>query len=138
MSKIAIVAAMERELAPLVRGWKRGMVSSGDKKFIFFERDGVLCGGCGYRVQERGAGGAGRDGAISPDASGIRRTGGRADTQPESGSVFTPSLVVDAADGAEYRCVADGNHVGGGVLVTRRNCRSGSQAGIGSAVSCGW
>jgi hypothetical protein len=27
-------------------------------------------------------------------------------------------VVVDAADGTEYRCVADGNHVSGGVLVT--------------------
>ena len=34
------------------------------------------------------------------------------------GSVFTPNVVVDAADGAEYRCTADGNHVSGGVLVS--------------------
>jgi len=36
----------------------------------------------------------------------------------KAGSVFTPSVVVDAADGAEYRCVADGNHVSGGILVS--------------------
>src|SRR5258708_31083988 len=34
------------------------------------------------------------------------------------GSVFLPNVVVDAADGAEYRCTADGNHVSGGVLVS--------------------
>ena len=33
-------------------------------------------------------------------------------------SVFTPNVVVDAVDGAEYRCAADPNHVSGGVLVT--------------------
>jgi adenosylhomocysteine nucleosidase len=34
------------------------------------------------------------------------------------GSVFTPSVVVDAAEGAEFRCMADGNRVNGGVLVS--------------------
>ena len=41
MSKIAIIAAMEREIAPLVRGWQRGTLSSGERKFMLFERDGV-------------------------------------------------------------------------------------------------
>ena len=35
MSKIAIIAAMEREIAPLVRGWQRGTA--------FFRRKKVHC-----------------------------------------------------------------------------------------------
>jgi len=36
-----------------------------------------------------------------------------------------PSVVVDASDGAEYRCSADGVNVSGGVLIT-----SGEVAGV--------
>jgi nucleoside phosphorylase len=42
MSKIAIIAAMEREIAPLVRGWQRGTLSSGERKFVIFDRDQVV------------------------------------------------------------------------------------------------
>ncbi len=34
------------------------------------------------------------------------------------GSIFTPSVVVNAADGAEYRCSAESSRVSGGVLVS--------------------
>lgn len=34
MSKVAIIAAMERELAPLVRGWKRATLSSGEERSL--------------------------------------------------------------------------------------------------------
>jgi len=42
MSRIAVIAAMERELAPLVCGWKKSVVASSDKKFTAFESEGVL------------------------------------------------------------------------------------------------
>src|SRR6185312_16573427 len=32
--------------------------------------------------------------------------------------VFAPNVVVDAADGVEYRCTADSSRVSGGVLVS--------------------
>ncbi|HEY4678261.1 MAG TPA: hypothetical protein VIJ01_13925, partial [Candidatus Angelobacter sp.] len=42
MSKIAIIAAMEREIAPLVRGWQRGKISSNERSFSIFEHDEVV------------------------------------------------------------------------------------------------
>jgi nucleoside phosphorylase len=57
MSKVVIVAAMERELAPLVRGWKRATLDSGDKKLTLFESDGMLAviAGIGCRNAELAA-----------------------------------------------------------------------------------
>ncbi len=125
MSKVAIIAAMERELAPLVRGWKRGILSSGDTTFTLFESDGVLAviAGMGCKNAEQAA-----RAVVAQYRPTLLISAGLAGALIRSlkaGSVFTPSLVVDAADGAEYRCVADGNHVSGGILVS-----SGEIAGV--------
>ncbi|HEY2170234.1 MAG TPA: hypothetical protein VGJ30_11460 [Candidatus Angelobacter sp.] len=118
MSKIAIIAAMEREIAPLVQGWQRSTVSSADKKFSVFERDGVV-------VALSGIGCANAELAARAVVAQYRPTflisaglAGALIRSLKVGSVFTPSVVVDAADGLEYRCTADGNHVSGGVLVS--------------------
>ena len=118
MSKVVIIAAMERELAPLVRGWKRAILASGDKKLTLFESDGVLAviAGIGCKNAEKAA-----RAVVAQYRPALLISMGLAGALIRSlkaGSVFTPSVVVDAADGAEYRCVADGNHVSGGVLVT--------------------
>jgi nucleoside phosphorylase len=127
VSKVAIIAAMERELAPLVRGWKRGTLSSGDKTFTLFERDGVFAviAGIGCRNAELAA-----RAVVAQYRPTLLISAGLAGALIRSlkaGSVFTPSVVVDAADGAEYRCIADGNHVSGGILVS-----SGEIAGAGA------
>lgn len=118
MSKVAIIAAMERELAPLVRGWKKGILSSAGKTFALFESEGVLAvvAGIGRKNAEEAA-----RAAVAQYHPALLISAGLAGALIRSlkaGSVFTPSLVVDAADGTEYRCVADGNHVSGGILVS--------------------
>jgi adenosylhomocysteine nucleosidase len=118
MSKVAIIAAMERELVPLVRGWKKATFSSGEGKFTFFESAGVFAVIAGIGC--RNAGLAARV-AVQQYRPALLISAGLAGALIRSlkaGSVFTPSVVVDAADGAEYRCVADGNHVSGGILVS--------------------
>jgi nucleoside phosphorylase len=125
MSKVAVIVAMERELAPLARGWKKGALSSGDKIFTLFESDGVLAvvAGIGRKNAEQAA-----RAVVAQYRPTLLISAGLAGALIRSlkaGSVFTPSLVVDAADGAEYRCVADGNHVSGGILVS-----SGEIAGV--------
>ena len=118
MSKVAIIAAMERELAPLVRGWKRAALSSGERTFTLFEGNGVLAviAGIGCRNAELAA-----RAAVQQRRPTLLISVGLAGALIRSlkaGSVFTPSVVVDAADGAEYRCIADANHVSGGILVS--------------------
>ena len=125
MSKIAILAAMEREIAPLVLGWQRGTLSSGERKFILFESDGVavVVSGIGCKNAEL----ATRTVITQYRPTLLLSVGlaGALIRSLKAGSVFTPNVVVDASDGAEYRCTADGNHVSGGVLVS-----SGEIAGI--------
>jgi nucleoside phosphorylase len=120
MSKLAIIAAMERELAPLIRGWKRATLASGNKKLTLFESDGVFAviAGIGCKNAENAA-----RAAVAQYRPTLLISAGLAGALIRSlkvGSVFAPSVVVDATDGAEYRCTADGNHVSGGVLVSAR------------------
>lgn len=118
MSRIAIIAAMEREIAPLVRGWQRGALPSGEGKFMLFERDGAVAvvSGIGCKNAEQAA-----RAVVNQHRPALLISVGLAGALIRSlkvASVFTPNVVVDAADGAEFRCAADGNHVSGGVLVS--------------------
>lgn len=118
MSKIAIIAAMEREIAPLVRGWQRGTLACGERRSSVFERDEVVAvvSGIGCNNAELAA-----RAVVAQYRPALLISVGLAGALIRSlkvASVFTPNLVVDASDGAEYRCAADGNHVSGGVLVS--------------------
>ena len=118
MSKIAFIAAMEREIAPLVRGWQRSTLSSSQKEFSCFERDGVVAviSGIGCKNAELAA-----RAVLARYQPSILISVGLAGALMRSlkaGRVFTPNVVVDATDGAEYRCSANSNHVSGGVLVS--------------------
>lgn len=118
MSRVVIIVAMERELAPLVRDWKRDAFSSGDRKFTFFESDGVFAviAGIGCKNAEQAARAAAQQ--YRPELFISAGLAGALIRSLKAGSVFTPGVVVDAADGTEYRCVADSNHVSGGILVS--------------------
>jgi adenosylhomocysteine nucleosidase len=118
VSKVAIIAAMERELAPLVRGWRKGTLSFGERKFVCFESEAAVAivAGIGCKNAEQAA-----RAAIQQYRPSLLISAGLAGALIRSlkaGSVFTPSVVVDAANGTEYRCIADGNHVSGGILVS--------------------
>ncbi len=118
MSKIAIIAAMEREIAPLVRGWKKVTLSSDERQFTVFDGDGAVAvvSGIGCKNAELAA-----RAVVEQYRPSLLISVGLAGALMRSlkvASVFTPNVVVDATDGAEYRCAADGNHVSGGVLVS--------------------
>jgi adenosylhomocysteine nucleosidase len=118
VSRIAIIAAMERELAPLVRGWKKSTLASGDRNFLVFERDGVLAvvSGIGCKNAELAARAIVQQ--HRPELLISAGLAGALIRSLKAGSIFVPSVVVDAADGAEYRCAADSDRVSGGVLVS--------------------
>lgn len=118
MSKIVIIAAMEREFAPFVRGWKRSEFSVGEKKFVFFENENVIAviSGIGCKNAEQAARAAIE--RFQPASLMSVGLAGALIRSLKVGSIFTPSVVVDAADGAEYRCAAESSRVSGGVLVS--------------------
>src|SRR6185437_10490992 len=118
MSKIAIIAAMEREIAPLVCGWQRGTLPSGERKFTCFERDSVVAVVCGIGCKNAELAARAVMDQHRPALLISVGLAGALIRSLKVGSVFTPNVVVDAADGAEYRCAADGKHVSGGVLVS--------------------
>ena len=127
---------MEREIAPLVRGWQRGALASGDRTFTLFEREGVLAvvSGIGCKNAELAA-----RAVVAQFRPAVLMSVGLAGALIRSlkvGSVFTPNVVVDAADGAEYRCTADGGRVSGGVLVSSGEVAGNpEEAGTGESFS---
>jgi adenosylhomocysteine nucleosidase len=118
MNKTAIIAAMERELLPLVRGWKKGELSSGKRKFVSFENEGVVAVVSGIGCQNAGLAASAAVEQFHPSALMSVGLAGALIRSLKAGSIFTPSVVVNAADGAEYRCSAESSRVSGGVLVS--------------------
>lgn len=118
MSKIVMIAAMEREVRPLIGGWQRNAVTDGSGNFAAWEKEDrvVVISGIGRKNAERAA-----RAALTRYRPAILISVGLAGALIRSlkvGSVFTPNVVVDAADGAEFRCGSDTGGVIGGVLVS--------------------
>ena len=113
MSRIAIVAALEREVRPLIEHWGVSEREHGGRRFRFFEKDDavLVCGGMGAEAARRAAEAviaiylpkmiysAGFAGALEP---GLK-----------VGQVIEPRQVVDAGDGSRVNLAA-----GDGVLVS--------------------
>jgi adenosylhomocysteine nucleosidase len=99
MPRIAIVAAMEREVAPLVRKWRVRSVEYSGRRYKLFENGEValICAGVGAEAARRATE------AIIQEvrASHILSVGfaGALDTALRVGEVFEPRTVINAADG---------------------------------------
>jgi adenosylhomocysteine nucleosidase len=115
MPKVAIVAALEREVSGLTRTWSRVDRDHQGRKFAFFERDEMVlvCGGIGTEAARRAA-----EAVIALYSPALLQSVGFAGALDESlqvGDVLAPGIVVDARDGSRIE-------VGGGdekvILVT--------------------
>ena len=120
LNKTAIIAAMERELAPLVKGWKKGELSFGERKFIFFENKNVVSVVSGIGCQNAVLAAKAAVEQFHPSTLMSVGLAGALIRSLKVGNIFTPNVVVDAADGAEYRCSADSARISGGVLVSAK------------------
>ena len=118
LNKTAIIAAMERELSPLVKEWKKGTLSLGERKFTFFESEGVVAVISGIGCQNAALAATAVVAQFHPAVLMSAGLAGALIRSLKVGSIFTPSVVVDAANGAEYRCSAESSRVSGGVLVS--------------------
>lgn len=119
MSRVVIIAAMEREVKPLVREWRRSSTSDGARNFQTFEKEErvVVISGIGRRHAEAAARAAVAQ--YRPEQLVSAGLAGALIRSLKAGSVFTPNVVVDATDGSEYRCTTENSGVvGGGVLVS--------------------
>jgi adenosylhomocysteine nucleosidase len=113
MMKIAIIAAMEREVAPLVRSWKVRTIEHSGRRFRLFE-DGeaaLVCGGIGAEAARRATEAVIREvGPVLVISAGFA---GALDASLHVGDVLQPRTVINVADGVHTE-VASGE----GILVS--------------------
>jgi adenosylhomocysteine nucleosidase len=100
MPKVAIIAALEREVSGLTTSCKRVEQSYDGRKFIFFERDEmvIICGGIGLEAARRAA-----EAVISLyHPTQLLSVGFAGALTPELrvGDVIEASVVIDARDGS--------------------------------------
>lgn len=112
-TKIAIVAAMEREVAPLVKNWPTVVKQHEGRSYKFFEKSPVVlvCGGIGSEAARRAA-----EAVINlyqPAAVISAGFAGGLDPNLGAGQMLTPRHVIDARDGSRTDSGA-----GEGVLIS--------------------
>jgi adenosylhomocysteine nucleosidase len=122
MPKIAIVAALDHEVRPVIRGWRHRDAEHGNRRFRFYESGHAVltCGGIGPEPARRAAEAimalyqpaliysAGFAGALAPDL--------------KVADIIVPRCVIDAADGSR---IDTGQ--GDGVLITFPSIASPAQ-----------
>ena len=111
--KIAIVAALQREIAPLVKHWARIQREHEGRKFTFFEQDDVVavCGGIGLQASRRAA-----EAIIAlyhPTQLCSVGFAGALTSALHVGDIFSPAVLIDARDGSRHHLEG-----GEGTLVT--------------------
>jgi adenosylhomocysteine nucleosidase len=118
MKKTAIIAALDRELHPLVDGWSRTHVAANGKSLACYEHEDAVAvaGGIGCARSEQAA--RALVAAYQPRVLISAGLAGALIRSLKVASIVTPNVIVDAASGAEYRCQLGGDLVGGGVLVS--------------------
>jgi adenosylhomocysteine nucleosidase len=121
-TKLAIIAALEREVRPLIKNWTRIPRDHEGRTFTFFEHAGtvLLCGGIGMQAARRAA-----EAAIALYHPAIIHSVGFAgalDSTLQVGDLFSPSIVLDARDGSRTQLPS-----GEGTLLSFMNVASSAQ-----------
>ncbi len=111
--QVAMVAALEREVGPLVKRWRRVEREHEGRRFQFFESGQVVvvCGGIGAEVARRAT-----EAVVAlyqPERVLSVGFAGALDPALKVGEIFSPGRVIDARDGSSVEIAA-----GRGVLVS--------------------
>jgi nucleoside phosphorylase len=112
-ASIAIVAAMEREIRPLICGWKVSNVEHAGRRYRIFQNGNaaVICGGIGADAARRATEAVIR--AVNPQRVVSVGFAGALDSSLKVGDVIVPSTVINTADGARSQLRS-----GQGILLT--------------------
>jgi len=102
LRKIAIVAALEREVLPLVKNWQTTVVQHEGRAFTFHESNYavVVCGGIGPEAARRAA-----EAAVvkySPEVIISAGIAGALVPELRVGETIFPALIIDAQDGSRH------------------------------------
>jgi adenosylhomocysteine nucleosidase len=122
MPRIAIVAALEREVRPLIRNWQARWIEHDGRKFRVFEKGeaSLICGGIGPEAARRAT-----EAVIQHSAPiGVLSVGfaGALDPSLAAGEVIEPRTVINAGDGSRTETAA-----GAGMLVSFGAVADGEQ-----------
>lgn len=114
---VAIIAALEQEVRPLVKNWKQAAQEYQGRQFSFFERGQavVVCGGIGAEAARRATEAV----IVFYHPGEVWSVGFAGALQPglKAGTLFLPDLVIDAGDGSRAQ-VSGGPREGKRSLVT--------------------
>lgn len=112
-AQVAIVAALEREMQPLIRNWRAREREHEGRHFTFFESDRavLVCGGIGAEAARRAC--AAVIALYRPAEVVSAGFAGALDASLQVGSVFVPRRVTDTSDGSSVE-----TGTGSGVLVS--------------------
>jgi nucleoside phosphorylase len=116
MPKIAIIAAMEREIRPLIKGWPSAFIHHEGRDFTFYESHYAVavCGGIGAESARRAA-----EALIvrySPELLISAGVAGALVPELRAGETIFPSIVIDTQDGSRHQTVIRDAALGGSSL----------------------
>ena len=99
MPRIAIVAALEREVAPLIRKWKVRTLERGGRRFRLFESGeaALICGGVGAEAARRATEAIIQE--IGPELILSVGFAGALDPALKVGEIVEPRVVINGSDG---------------------------------------
>jgi adenosylhomocysteine nucleosidase len=118
MSKVAVIAALDRELQPWVRGWNQIVLSQNSGTLRVYEKDGMIAVASGIGCARSELAASAVVAKFRPQMLISAGLAGALIRSLKVGSVITPNVTVDAASGSEYRSVFGAEMVGGGILVS--------------------
>lgn len=98
--RVAIVAALEREVRPLVKGWRASDKEHDGRRFCFFENGEVVlvCGGIGAAAARRAAEAV--IAIFAPKTIYSAGFAGALDQKLRVGDVVRPQAVINSGDGS--------------------------------------
>lgn len=114
--RLAIIAALEREVRPLVKGWPSVKASHQGREFSFYEGEHatVVCGGIGSEAARRAA-----EAVIanySPDLLISAGVAGALVSELKVGDAIFPATVIDTRDGSRHETAVHDAPVGNTAL----------------------
>lgn len=100
ITRTGIIAAMEREVRPLIRHWTHRTIEHAGQRYRLYENgdSALICGGIGSEAARRAT--EALIGIFNPLRVVSVGFAGALDGSMQVGDVFTPGVVINAADGA--------------------------------------
>jgi adenosylhomocysteine nucleosidase len=118
MSRIAIIAALERELHPLIQHWRPASLTADSHDIQCFDNGDTIAAISGMGTKRAEAAARAVVKKYQPEILISAGLAGALMRTLKVGNVVLPNVIVDAASGIEYRCNVGGEVIGGGVLVS--------------------